>query len=153
MQAVQELSRHNLTVAAAESLTAGMFCATLAEVPGASAVLRGGLVVYATDLKAKLAGVAEQTLSTQGPVAEDTAAELAQGARLQCGADIGVGITGVAGPSEQNGVPVGTVFLGIDVANEPSTVVEYRFFGTRSEIRMLSVEKALLQVIDYCRKV
>ena len=85
---IKELTGQKLTIAAAESLTAGLFCATLASVPGASAVLRGGLVVYATDLKHQLAGVSTQTLQRVGAVAEDTARELAVGAKKQCGADI-----------------------------------------------------------------
>lgn len=150
--AVQELSRCRFTVAAAESLTAGMLCASLAEVPGASSVLRGGLVVYATDLKRQLAGVKAETLAEYGPVAEETAAELAHGVRIRCNADIGVGVTGVAGPSRQNDIPVGTVFLGVDVAQKPTVVVECRFTGSRTEIRMQSVEKALLLLIDLCQQ-
>ena len=108
---IAELSKRGLTIAAAESLTAGMLCASLAAVPGASAVLRGGLVVYATDLKHRLAGVSAATLQKVGPVAEDTAVELAEGARRACQADIGIGLTGVAGPATQGGHPVGTVFI------------------------------------------
>lgn len=150
--AVQELSRCQYTVGTAESLTAGMLCSTLAEVPGASAVLRGGLVVYATDLKHKLAGVKTETLVKHGPVAEETAAELAEGARKSCHADIGIGITGVAGPSRQNGIPVGTVFLGLNMAHKSSAVFEYHFSGDRAAVRMQSVENALKHVIELCRQ-
>lgn len=110
---VAQLRAVGQTVATAESLTAGLLAATIAGVPGASAVLRGGLIVYATDLKAELAGVAPATLAAEGPVAADTAAELASGAASRCHADWGVGLTGVAGPDVQDGKPVGTVFLGI----------------------------------------
>ena len=110
---VEVLGAAGQTVAAAESLTAGLFTAAVASVPGSSAVLRGGLVVYATDLKATLAGVDPDRLATDGPVSASTAVALALGARSRCGADWGVGLTGVAGPSEQDGHPVGTVFLGI----------------------------------------
>ena len=82
------------TVASAESLTAGLFAATVADVPGASAVLRGGLIVYATELKASLAGVPSGELDRNGPVHPDTARALADGARTRCGADWGIGSSG-----------------------------------------------------------
>lgn len=110
---VAELTARGQTVATAESLTAGLLSATIAGVPGASAVLRGGVVVYATDLKAGLAGVDRGTLAADGPVAATTAAELASGAAARCGADWGIGLTGVAGPDPQDDKPVGTVFLGV----------------------------------------
>src|SRR5919206_1744991 len=101
------------TVAAAESLTAGLFCATLAEVPGASATLRGGAVVYATDLKTTLAGVPADLLADHGPVSEPTAAALAEGIRIRCAATWGVGLTGVAGPDPVDGHRPGRVYLGL----------------------------------------
>ena len=78
-------------MAAAESLTAGLFCATLAEVPGASATLRGGVVVYATDLKTALAGVPAELLTAHGPVSPETARALAEGVRERCDATGGSG--------------------------------------------------------------
>lgn len=148
VQAVSELSHRHLTVATAESLTAGMLAATIADVPGASSVLRGGLVVYATDLKATLAGVRDTTLRRYGPVAEETAAELAEGARKRCQADIGVGLTGVAGPTDQDGVCVGTVYLGVSTKTQATTVYELHLSGSRSEIRYESVRQALMRIVD-----
>lgn len=107
------LGRRRLTVATAESLTGGLLAAVLTEIPGSSVVVRGGLIVYATDLKHRLAGVNPKLLDERGPVDPLVAAELADGARLQCGAEIGVGLTGVAGPDPQNGVPVGTWFCAV----------------------------------------
>jgi nicotinamide-nucleotide amidase len=101
------------TLAVAESLTGGLLAATLVEVPGVSRVLRGGLVVYATDLKTSLAGVPADLLAARGPVDPDVARALAAGARARCGADWGLGTTGVAGPDPQDGVPVGTVYVAI----------------------------------------
>ncbi len=101
------------TVAAAESLTAGLVCATLAQVPGASAALRGGLVVYATELKTALAGVDAGLLAEHGAVHPEVAAQLATGARERCGATWGLGLTGVAGPAAQDGVAPGTVYVGL----------------------------------------
>ena len=86
------------TLAAAESLTGGLFTALLTEVPGSSAVVRGALVVYATDLKHRLAGVDPVLLAERGPVDPQVAAELADGAPQRCGATVGIGLTGVAGP-------------------------------------------------------
>lgn len=100
-------------MATAESLTAGDIASTIAGVPGASAVLRGGLVVYAMDLKATLAGVDESLLSTRGAVDPDVARALARGAASRCGADIGLGVTGVAGPDSQDGHPVGEVYIAV----------------------------------------
>lgn len=145
---IAELSKRGLTIAAAESLTAGMLCASLAAVPGASAVLRGGLVVYATDLKHRLAGVSAATLQKVGPVAEDTAVELAEGARRACQADIGIGLTGVAGPATQGGHPVGTVFIGVALPHGPVNVRECHFRGSRQDIRQQSVDIALSMVCD-----
>src|SRR5215470_10980125 len=92
------------TLAVAESLTGGLLAATLVDVPGASKVFRGGLVVYATDLKASLAGVPADLLAERGPVDPDVAVALAAGARERCGATWGLGTTGVAGPEPQEGV-------------------------------------------------
>lgn len=110
---VHRLTEVGQTVAAAESLTAGLVCATLAEVPGSSAVLRGGLVVYATDLKHVLAGVSQDLLDEHGPVHPDVAAQLADGARLRCETDWGLGLTGVAGPASQDGVRPGIVHVAV----------------------------------------
>ncbi|SFQ06535.1 nicotinamide-nucleotide amidase [Amycolatopsis arida] len=107
------LVRRGETVATAESLTAGLVCATLTEVPGASAAVRGGLVVYATELKATLAGVDRTLLAARGAVHPDVAAQLADGARRRCAADWGLGLTGVAGPDPQDGVSPGTVHLAV----------------------------------------
>ncbi len=102
-----------VTVAAAESLTAGLLTAVLTETPGSSAVVRGGLVVYATDLKASLAGVSPELLARHGPVHPQVARQLAEGARTRCGATVGIGLTGVAGPDPQGGAAVGTVHLAL----------------------------------------
>ncbi len=107
------LTRRHITVACAESLTGGLLTAVLTDVPGASAVVRGGLIVYATDLKHSLAGVDADLLSARGPVDPDVAVGLADGVRVACHARIGVGLTGVAGPDPQHGVPVGTWYVAV----------------------------------------
>lgn len=135
------------TVAAAESLTAGLFCATLAGVPGASATLRGGAVVYATDLKATLAGVDAVLLSRVGPVARETAAALAEGIAARCGATWGVGLTGVAGPDPVDDHPPGTVFLGL-AGPGGTTVSLLRLTGDRAAVREASVQAAVAGLLD-----
>jgi nicotinamide-nucleotide amidase len=108
---LRRLRERRQTLAVAESLTGGLLAATIVDVPGASMVFRGGLVVYATDLKRQLAGVPGDLLARRGPVDPDVALALADGARRVCAADWGLGTTGVAGPDPQDGVPVGTVYL------------------------------------------
>lgn len=112
-QIVAELTQRGETLAFCESLTAGLASATLATVPGASAVLRGGLVTYATELKGQLAGVDKHLLERYGPVSAPVAMNMARGARERCGATWGVALTGVAGPDPQDGHPVGEVHIAV----------------------------------------
>jgi nicotinamide-nucleotide amidase len=130
------------TVAAAESLTAGLFCATLAAVPGASATLRGGAVVYATDLKTTLVGVPAPLLAAHGPVSAPTAAALAEGVRERCGATWGVGLTGVAGPDPVDGHGPGRVYLATSDGAD-TEVLELDLPGDRAAVRAGAVEAAL----------
>jgi nicotinamide-nucleotide amidase len=139
---VRALRDRGESVAAAESLTAGLFCATLAEVPGASAVLRGGVVVYATDLKTALAGVPEDVLAAHGPVSPETAAALADGVRLRCAATWGIGLTGVAGPDPVDGHAPGRVYLGVSDGHR-SDVAELTLPGDRPAIRRSAVAAAV----------
>jgi nicotinamide-nucleotide amidase len=130
------------TVAVAESLTAGLLGAALTELPGSSAVFRGGLQVYATDLKAQLAGVPEAVLAEHGAVSAHTARALAAGVRERLDATWGVGVTGVAGPGEQEGKPAGTVHLAVAGPDGVrSTAV--RLPGDRTRVRLLAVTAAL----------
>jgi nicotinamide-nucleotide amidase len=134
------------TVAAAESLTAGLFCATLATVPGASATLRGGVVVYATELKTALAGVPAGLLLAHGPVSPETAAALADGVRERCGASWGVGLTGVAGPDPVDGHAPGRVYLGISDGRR-TDVVELDQPGDRAAVRAAAVTAAMEELV------
>jgi nicotinamide-nucleotide amidase len=129
------------TLAVAESLTGGLLAATIVEVPGASRVFRGGLVVYATELKATLAGVPADLLAERGPVDPDVAAHLARGARERCGAHWGLSTTGVAGPEPQGGVAVGTVFVA--VSGPVDLVRALQLHGSRAQIRAGAVAAAL----------
>lgn len=155
---VAELRRRDETVATSESLTAGLLSAMIAGVPGASAVLRGGLIVYATDLKATLAGVAAETLEQFGPVAEQTAEELAVGAAARCGATYGISLTGVAGPDPQDGKSPGTVFCGlartrsgapVGNAGFDTKVVGMSLRGDRWDIRLMSCTRSIGELLDW----
>lgn len=106
---VRALAAAGRTVAVAESATGGMVLTRLTAVPGASRVVRGGMVVYATDTKVDLAGIPSQVLVDHPPVSEPVTRALAEATRDRLGADIGVATTGVAGPDSQDGVPVGTI--------------------------------------------
>lgn len=136
------LAEQHATVATAESLTGGLVTAVLTAVPGSSAVVRGGIVVYATDLKTSLAGVDAALLHSGGAVQPGVASELAEGARLRCGATWGIGLTGVAGPDPQDGVPPGEVHIAVVSAGQ-SLLRRVEIAGGRAEIRAGAVRAAL----------
>jgi nicotinamide-nucleotide amidase len=126
------------TLGLAESLTGGLVSARLVSIPGASDVLRGSIVSYVADVKHDLLEV------PAGPVvSEEAAVAMAVGAKRVLGADVGLALTGVAGPTEQDGMPVGTLFVGIAVAGAMPEVVHVRLPGTRDQMRQLSVITAL----------
>jgi nicotinamide-nucleotide amidase len=139
----EALRRRGETVAVAESLTGGLLAAALTETPGASQTFRGGLVVYATDLKASLAGVPAELLDRHGPVHETVALALARGAGARCGADWGLGITGVAGPDAQGGQPVGTVCLAAAHGDGSWRTMSRHLEGGRAEVRAGAVRLAV----------
>ncbi|MDQ1288222.1 MAG: nicotinamide-nucleotide amidase [Actinomycetota bacterium] len=130
------------TLAVAESLTGGLLAARLVDVPGASAVLRGGVVAYATDLKHVLLGVDDELLAAHGAVHPDVAAQMATGVRERLGATWGLATTGVAGPAPQDGRSPGTVHLGI-AGPGGVRVVSLVLDGDRATIRRLTVDAAL----------
>lgn len=142
------LAGQRSTLAVAESLTGGLVTATLVSVPGASAVLRGGVVSYATDLKHALLGVDQELLARVGPVDIDVAREMAEGARSRLGATYGLATTGVAGPDPQDGIPVGTVVTA--VAGPAGTRVEAftEVPGTREDIRAWAADQVLWLLLD-----
>lgn len=148
---VAALEGRGWTVATAESLTAGLVAATIADVPGASAVLRGGLVVYATELKHELADVPREILSRYGAVSAETARAMAAGAAARCGANVGMGLTGVAGPDEQEGRPVGTVYVGVSVPGRPPWAKRLALAGDRVRIRTDACTAAMEIVTEAAR--
>ncbi|MBV9380421.1 MAG: nicotinamide-nucleotide amidohydrolase family protein [Streptosporangiaceae bacterium] len=130
------------TVAVAESLTGGLVAAALTEAPGSSAAFRGGIVAYATELKAKLLGVDPRLLAEHGAVYPPVAAAMAAGVRERLGATIGVATTGVAGPESSDGHPPGTVHIAVSLAGD-TVVRTIALPGDRDQVRRLTVERAL----------
>jgi nicotinamide-nucleotide amidase len=142
------LGSRRLTLAAAESLTGGLLADALVRVPGASAVFRGGLVTYATELKAELLGVDATLLARTGPIDSEVARQMAEGVRRVCGADVGLATTGVAGPDPQDGHPPGEVYVA--VAGPGGAVVrKLELSGDRAAIREATVARLLeLALLD-----
>jgi len=136
------------TLAVAESLTGGLLAATIVDVPGASRVFRGGLVVYATELKASLAGVDAGLLAERGPVDPDVARDLARGAALRCGAQWGLSTTGVAGPDAQGGIAAGTVYIGLSYPDGRTEARRLDLAGDRPAIRRATVAAALRLIAE-----
>jgi nicotinamide-nucleotide amidase len=142
---VTALAGRGQTVAVAESLTGGLLAAALVEVPGASAVFRGGVVAYATDLKASLLGVPAGLLDRHGAVHPEVAAAMAGGVRTRLNATFGLATTGVAGPEPADGQPVGTVFIAV---SSPGALVPQglRLAGDRATVRQQTVVMSLKQL-------
>ncbi|MCV2396145.1 CinA family protein [Actinotalea sp. M2MS4P-6] len=140
--AVRRLTEARLTVAVAESLTGGAVCDALVDVPGASVVLRGGVVAYATGVKADLLGVPRELLDAHGAVHPEVAREMAERVRVLLGADLGVATTGVAGPDPQDGRPPGEVYVALAGAG-PTAVEPLTVTGDRAAVRAAAVRRAL----------
>jgi nicotinamide-nucleotide amidase len=144
---IELLRRRGLTIAVAESLTGGLLIAELVSVPGASAVVRGGVVPYATDLKASLLGVDRALLDAEGAIHPDVAKQMAMGVRARLGADVGLATTGVAGPDGQDGHAPGEVWIGVALGDE-ATAVGLALGGDRAAIRRETVSESLSRLRD-----
>lgn len=132
----------NVTVGTAESLTAGMVAATIAEISGASATLQGGVIAYQNSVKEKLLGVSAALLATKGAVDPEVACSMALGVCAAVGARLGIATTGVAGPDAHQGKPVGLVYVGVAL-DGVATAQEFRFSGDREAIRVQATQAAL----------
>jgi nicotinamide-nucleotide amidase len=141
------LIERGLTIAVAESLTGGQLVARLIDTPGASAAVYGGVVAYNSRIKATVLGVPTSLLAAHGAVDPDVARAMAAGVRtaLAVGgvpADIGIATTGVAGPEPQDGQDVGTVWVGLAIA-ERVDAFPFFFSGSRADIRSQAVDAAV----------
>ena len=138
------LRERNLTLATMESCTGGLLASTITDVPGSSDYFKGGLVAYSAQTKAAF-GVDAKLLAQKGTVDPDVAAAMAKAARLKLEADIGIGITGVAGPSEIEGKPVGTVYIAID-ADKKKSSFSALYWPRRTEVKRRAVVSALFKL-------
>ncbi|ORO78585.1 competence/damage-inducible protein A [Streptococcus oralis] len=139
---VEELKKRQKSITAAESLTAGLFQATLADFSGVSAIFNGGFVTYSLEEKSKMLEIAEQELKEYGVVSEFTARKMAEQARLKTQSDYGVSLTGVAGPDSLEGHPAGTVFIGLAHA-KGTEVIKANIAGrSRADVRQIAVMHA-----------
>ena len=139
---VEELKKRKKSITAAESLTAGLFQATLADFSGVSAIFNGGFVTYSLEEKSKMLDISEQELKKYGVVSEFTAKKMAEQARLKTQSDYGVSLTGVAGPDSLEGHPAGTVFIGLAHA-KGTEVIKANIAGrSRADVRHIAVMHA-----------
>ena len=149
--AIETLRAQGMTCATCESLTGGKVVAALVDIPGASAVVRAGLVTYQTDTKTILADVPAEVIERFGVVSVETACAMAEGTRKRLGVDIAVSTTGVAGPDGgTEDCPVGTVCVGVSTAGGTSAV-RLALSGNRERIRTLAMKHALHMLIEKAR--
>jgi competence/damage-inducible protein CinA-like protein len=138
------LKDRGLTLAAMESCTGGLLSDTITNVPGSSAYFRGSVVSYATDVK-EMMGVDPAIIDEHGVVSAQTAAAMAAAIRNRLDADIGIGITGVAGPDPQDGVPVGQVYIGLEGGEHiPSQSLSFLFSQSREAIKRRAVTQSIM---------
>ncbi|NGY87168.1 competence/damage-inducible protein A [Bacillus megaterium] len=149
---VKELTAQGLTIASAESLTGGLFSERLTTVSGAGEVVKGSLVAYHYEIKQNILGVSEHTLNQYGAVSEQCAAEMAQRIQQLYKTDIGIGFTGVAGPSKQEGHPVGTVHIGVAYKDQTPQVYSLQLSGSRQGIRSRTVNYGCHYVLKTIKK-
>jgi nicotinamide-nucleotide amidase len=138
------LREGGLTIAAAESCTGGLMLSRLTDVAGSSEYVIGGAVAYGNQAKTALAGVPEELIRAHGAVSEPVAVALAEGIKARLGADVGVGITGIAGPGGGSAhKPVGTVAIAVVAPRGPARVRTFRFPGGRAQIKFQASQSAL----------
>lgn len=139
----KNLLEKDLKIATAESCTGGLIAGSITSVSGSSACFDCGVVTYSNEQKQKLLGVKNESLETYGAVSFEVAREMAEGVRRISGADIGVSVTGIAGPTGGTPEkPVGTVWIGI-ASKMSSDAFKFLFDGDRDEVRRQTVDKAL----------
>ena len=139
---VEELKKEKQTITAAESLTAGLFQATLANFSGVSTIFKGGFVTYSLEEKAKMLDISQVELQEHGVVSAFAAGKMAEQARLKTQSDFGISLTGVAGPDSLEGHPAGTVFIGLSQASG-TEVIQVNIAGrSRADVRKIAVMHA-----------
>jgi nicotinamide-nucleotide amidase len=148
---VEELKAHNLTLSTAESCTGGGLGNAITNVPGSSDIFLGGVIAYSNELKMNLLGVNENTLKKHGAVSKETAEAMARGIRTLTGSDIGIGITGIAGPGgASENKPVGLVFMHLN--SEKKDIGIYKLFpGSREMVKARTINYSLNLVREYLK--
>lgn len=148
----EELLKNGLTIAAAESCTGGMLSSMLTDVPGSSEYLLGSVVSYSNGIKEKFLGVSELTLGQYGAVSENVAIEMAEGVQKRMNVDVGVGITGIAGPGgASEAKPIGLVYIAVTY-KQKTICKKYYFSGDRDLVRKRCSKSALVDILNIIKK-
>ncbi|WP_409021450.1 competence/damage-inducible protein A [Dellaglioa sp. P0083] len=145
---VTKLIEKDLSISASESLTAGLFQSTLAEIPGVSKIYDGGYITYANTAKSDILGISPEDIKKYGVVSEETAKQMAQQTQNKMKTDIAISFTGVAGPDELENQKAGTVWIGLAIKNSPIIAKQFHFAGNRETIRQRSVLSGLKWIFD-----
>lgn len=147
LELVEELKEKKLVLTTAESCTGGLISSVIVNISGASTVFKQGFVTYCDKAKEDLLGVKHETMDKYKAVSSEVASEMATGAKEVSGADVAVSVTGVAGPSMEDGKPVGLVYIGCAYKDRVE-VREFNFDGDRKTIRFKATKNALQLVLD-----
>ena len=149
---IAALKARGLTLSTAESCTGGLAAKRLTDVPGASAVFLGGVVSYTNGVKERVLGVPHETLETHSAVSEPTARAMAEGVRRLTGSDLGLSVTGVAGPDKDDaGHEVGTVYIALSAPNE-TNVQLLQLSGDRTAIRAAAADEMFRMLLAYLKQ-
>lgn len=144
-----KLQEHGLRLAVAESCTGGLIGHRITNVAGSSVYFLGGVIAYANEAKMRLLGVRQQTLEQYGAVSQETVLEMARGVRQALGAEIGIAVSGIAGPGGGTPEkPVGTTWIGLSAPDE-ERAWSYLFQGERLRIKEQAAEQALRRLVEY----
>ena len=150
LKVVETLAAQGATIAFAESCTGGLLTKLITDIPGASAVLRGGVCAYANEIKNGVLGVSQDDLDHYGAVSRPVALQMARGVRRLMGTDIGVGTTGIAGPaSDDTKKPVGLVYVAVALPGGRYVARELHLTGSRDAIREETARCALALVLEF----
>lgn len=147
MNIIEVLKKHDYTIATAESLTAGLISAGIANVSGASSYLKGGVCSYTKESKCRLLGLSMDNIEKYGVYSKEIALQMARGIKAKLSSDIAISTTGVAGPGSDEGVLAGTVYFGFIIKNEEYSEC-VKFDGDRNEVRQKAAIYAINKIIE-----
>ncbi|MDR2068918.1 MAG: nicotinamide-nucleotide amidohydrolase family protein [Spirochaetaceae bacterium] len=146
LELIEKLSSASLSIALAESCTAGLAADLLVQVPGASRVFWGSFVCYSIDAKQRMLGLDGGLILRYGAVSRETACAMAEGALARSGVDLAAGVTGLAGPGGDGSVPVGTVWIGVAGRGCKSRASVFHYTGSRNEVRLAAALDTLREL-------